>query len=311
VNSWQHERAKQPGKRSRTITACIPYYGCGAIVRRAVEGLLQQTFRDLTVIVVNDADPTPPWNWLRDIGDPRLVRFDLATNGGPYMATAIVLNATDSPYFLIQDADDWSMPDRASRLLRMVEADRSDFAVSGQLHVPASQGPRAATDVTWSSVVTDQASPHRLVLRTRITPEFVYRAPHHGLYRTEALRRLGGYYGGFRVSYDALLTNLILMTGRVSHTPLALYHRSIRPESLTRSADTGLGSLFRNRTEQSIRVIYDRCFQHYQEYQRGRINSRSLIDRLRELVLNNVSPAEADHIAHESMRLRCLLRSIR
>src|ERR1700692_1505713 len=100
--------------RDRRIVACIPYYDCRRYVRRAVLSLLSQTHSNITVVVVNDGDPKSPWSELADIRDPRLVRFDMTANHGPYFASAVVLNATTAPYFLVQDADDWSTPDRAA-----------------------------------------------------------------------------------------------------------------------------------------------------------------------------------------------------
>src|SRR5579859_5430453 len=98
------------------VTACIPTYRCTRYLRDAVLSLLNQTYPFLRVVVINDGDPNPPWAALADITDPRLLRFDLKENRGPYFALAVALEATPDPFFLIQDADDVSAPNRAYSL---------------------------------------------------------------------------------------------------------------------------------------------------------------------------------------------------
>src|SRR5208282_5726799 len=94
------------------------------------ESLLTQTHRSLTVVVINDGDLDPPWARLAHIWDPRLVRFNLNANHGPYFATAVALNATSASFLLIQDADDWSSPNRVEVLLSNLQEHHTDFAFS-------------------------------------------------------------------------------------------------------------------------------------------------------------------------------------
>src|SRR5207245_3871142 len=109
---------------TKQVVACIPYFRCEEYVKQAVCSLLAQTHKDIVVVVINDGDlETPPWPELSDITDPRLVRFDLAVNYGPYFALEICLRATKSPYFLIQDADDWSDLYRVEKLLYTLNND--------------------------------------------------------------------------------------------------------------------------------------------------------------------------------------------
>ena len=286
------------------ITASIPYYGCRAYLRRAVESLLTQTHRNLTVVVVNDGDSQPPWDNLRDIDDPRLIRFSLRRNHGPYFASAVVLNATRTSYFLLQDADDWSSPDRAAHLLARLHRDGSDFAVSAQ-SVWNRNGRRLG--LVWSQRTTAAGDSQCLRISTLITPQYRNRAPHHGLFRVAAVRRVGGYYGGFRISYDTLITNLIMMTGRVSHVPKALYHRTIRPESLTQARATGHGSPARLHANLQLDKIYKACFRSYTEYQAGKIDSSRLCDSIRVSVARMVSRADARELATEAARLQEVL----
>ena len=292
----------------RAITACIPYYSCRRYVRRAVESLLRQTHRDLTVLVINDGDAVPPWDLLAGINDPRLVRFDLAANHGPYFAIAVAAGAAATPYLLIQDADDWSDPRRAATLLDLLRREGADLAVSAQAQYAETPRSGKVVETRWVQTSTSAMPPGPFILTRALGPEYAYRVPHMGLYRTEALRRIGGYYGGFRVGYDTLLTNLILMTGGVSHTPLSLYHRLMRPESLTHSPHTGTRSAEAKAAHHAIAELYRDCFQNYSNYLSGVLDSKQLGEAIRGIVSRNVTPADAAALTWETQRLRRVLR---
>lgn len=264
------------------VVACIPYFNARRYVVRAVESLLAQTHRDLCVVVVNDGDEEPPWDLLAHVDDPRLVRFNLPFNEGPYFACDVVLKATSARYFLLQDADDWSDPRRVESLLRLLRCDGSDLAISAQPQFCEEDEGVRTIDVRWCT----QAEPGRrlpFAVDRSLTSEFRYRAPHHGLFRTESLHRIGGYYAGFKFGYDTLLTNLILMTGRVSHSLEPLYHRMVHAQSLTQDADTGFGSRSRLAIQQRLRLLYAEAFELYSGFSAGRIGSADFLAGVRRI----------------------------
>ncbi|MBV8629696.1 MAG: glycosyltransferase family 2 protein [Silvibacterium sp.] len=298
-------------RRDRRVLACIPYFHCRRYIRRAVLSMLNQTHRDMTVVVINDGDPQPPWDLLADIADSRLVRFTIAANYGPYFANAIALNATSAPYFLMQDADDWSVPTRASELLDRLEAEGSDLAVSAQpQYVETAHGQRIF-DVRWAGIAKNGSSPHRFTVNLTLGPEFAYRAPHAGLFRSDSIRRVGGYYGGFRIGYDTILTNHILMTGRISHVANPLYFRLARPDSLTHSPLTGSRSAIWSATTAAIESMYKHSFFWYSLYIAGKIDSECLGGAIRNAVARNITAASALRLEGEAQKLKQVFQAQR
>jgi glycosyltransferase involved in cell wall biosynthesis len=278
------------------VTVSIPYHRCRPYIRQAVQSILDQTHRDLTVVVVNDGDPEPPWDLLADIHDPRLVRFDLGSNRGRYFADDVVLGATTSPYYLVQDADDWSEPDRIERLLRKLQSDRADAAFSALYsHTGGRLEPRRPSILRYPE------------LSRPLTRLLEHRTSHVGLFRTAALRRVGGYYGGFRIGYDTLLVSLLLMTGRPTYLERPLYHRLRRDESLTMSSVTGLRSAQRMEAWRQLRVMYTEALQAYQRQRAGQFDRDALAARIRRVVDARVTAGEREVRAAASSRLAPLL----
>lgn len=286
--------------RPPQVTVSLPYFACKPYVRRAVTSILKQTYDHLRLVVINDGDPDLPWPVLDDIDDPRLVRFDLRENRGRYFADAVVLAATADPYFLVQDADDWSEPTRLETLVQLLRRTHADAALSAQI-VHMADGRQCLENFS------DFDQP--------LQPRLRHRANHHGLFRTDALRRVGGYDGGFRIGYDTLLVNLLRMTGPVAYSRKPLYHRRQRSGSLTAAPETGLRSRRRAAVLQSLSALYDQAFAVYRRYVGGRCGAEVMEQEIRALVRtaqrddgSGMRPDDRhEAVEQEAKRLRALL----
>jgi glycosyltransferase involved in cell wall biosynthesis len=304
------------GLRDMAVTASVPYFNARGYIRRAVESLLVQTHERINVVVVCDGDPCPPWSELAHIRDPRLVRFSLSSNYGPYFAHQVVLGASTTPYFLVQDADDWSVPHRVATLLDALIADGSDLAFSAwQQYRSNDNGTLQPDSIRWrhrqpSDPATAPHGQRELFLfDPLLTDQFVNRAAHHGLFRREALERIGGYYAGFRMNYDTLLTNFLLMTGRVSFVEKALYQYLIRPDSLSHSAATGVRSPVRIMTKQQLAAMYREAYNDYSAWMRRDLSSLDFNDRIRGLAGRFITPELRHALEVETARLATVLRA--
>jgi hypothetical protein len=291
----------------RRVIVCIPHFQCKEHIHKAVQSILEQTHRDLTVVVANDGDSDPPWNELSSIQDARLVRFDLKQNRGPYFATTVVLHASDAPYLLIQDADDWSDRQRVDLLLAALERDHSDFAVSAQTLFAQKESSLHPHSIRWTENSTAPAPQQRFVINPCLTDEYRYRAPHHGLFRSQALRDAGAYYAGFRLSYDRLITNLMLMTGRVSHVQESLYSRLIRTDSITHSPNTAWNSHKGMQEFETGRRLYALCFKQYLELAAGRLSLTAFLTFVQSLSQDQIVEADQCDLDAEVGRLKSLL----
>jgi glycosyltransferase involved in cell wall biosynthesis len=275
----------------RTITVSVAYFGCRPFLRRAVESVLAQSHGDLTLIVLNDGEQPSPWDLLADIKDRRLIRFDLDANRGRYFADAVALSATSDRYFMIQDADDWSSLNRAELLYEVLRENNADAAFSAIYRYTAGRQRK------HSSPQCTLAPPSQL------TPI----AYHFGLYRTQSLRSIGGYYGGFRFAYDTVIPGLLSLTSRLAYIDVPLYHHDLRQGSLSSSPDTGMASQARMEVLAKLNALYERAYEGFREYIAGRCS----LDELRRLTATaasaNVTAEDARALAVQSDRLRAQL----
>lgn len=199
------------------LTVSIPVYNTPpAMVRRAIDSVLAND--SVSRVVVTGDGQSPGVGML----DPRLRVWATLTNRGRYFIDDVVSRACVTPFFTVHDADDWS--DRG----------RLDRCVAAQV------------DVAYTRRVTHLLSGNQAV-----------REPHHkpygsldvlwgcmAVYRTDLVRGL--YHPGFRVSWDALLDQMVYRFAESRQYVQGVdYHIGRREGSLTQSVETGLRTDYR------------------------------------------------------------------
>jgi glycosyltransferase involved in cell wall biosynthesis len=96
------------------VTVLVTTFNTGKRASAAIESLLDQTYRNLEIIVVDDAsqDETPAWveAWARRDARVRLLR--LQTNGGTYLAKSMGLRLARGEFVTCHDSDDWAHPQK-------------------------------------------------------------------------------------------------------------------------------------------------------------------------------------------------------
>lgn len=98
----------------------VPAYRPDRGLITAVQSILDQSWADLEVLVIDDASPAECGDLFDEVAglDPRVRVIRADENGGTYVARNIGLGHAGGSYVTFQDADDWSHPRRIEFQLR-------------------------------------------------------------------------------------------------------------------------------------------------------------------------------------------------
>lgn len=108
------------------FTVVIPLYNKQKFIRRAVESVLMQDFKDFELIVVNDGSTDDSINKIIDISDNRLTIINQA-NKGVGFARNVGISSANSDWVALLDADDVWLTNHLSELKNIV----NKFPLSG------------------------------------------------------------------------------------------------------------------------------------------------------------------------------------
>lgn len=111
------------------VSVLIGCWNNAATLPRAIDSILTQTVRELELVVVDDGSTDETAALVKGMGDPRL-RYLPLEHMGISLSLNEGLRAARAPVVAVQDADDWSLPERLERELALLDA-RPDVAVVG------------------------------------------------------------------------------------------------------------------------------------------------------------------------------------
>lgn len=193
-------RAGNPAARGgASVDVVIPLYNKARFVRRAVESVLNQTYGNWRLIVVDDGSTDGGPDTLEKISDHRItvVRQE---NRGPGAArnTGMRAGAADLVAFL--DADDEWLPTYLETAVSAFAAHPECAAVT----VGRYQGPAREWSPDSSTAVGFRTGPWRCPATTplkELKDAVDFFRPSSTVARRSALVRLGGFYDRFRCTY--------------------------------------------------------------------------------------------------------------
>lgn len=120
------------------VSILIPAYNCEDTLGFALDSILDQTYRNIEVIVADDASTDATALVVRDrmAADPRVRYIALATNSGAYVARNVALQQATGDLITVHDADDWAHPQQlAAQVARHVAEGSTVATVVERLRV--------------------------------------------------------------------------------------------------------------------------------------------------------------------------------
>ncbi len=107
---------------SPLVSIVLPTHNRAGVVGRSIRTVLDQSFKDIELIVVDDASTDETAEVVRDIDDPRLTYIQHPYQQGANVARNTGILATRGKYVAFQDSDDEWFPDKLSAQLNAMKS---------------------------------------------------------------------------------------------------------------------------------------------------------------------------------------------
>lgn len=107
------------------IAVIVPIYNVEQYIEECVHSILNQTYENLEVILVDDGSTDNSFAICRQLSkEDTRIKVLHKENGGPLSAKKMGLESTDANYIMFVDADDWIKPEMCESLYnKMIEED--------------------------------------------------------------------------------------------------------------------------------------------------------------------------------------------
>lgn len=114
------------------ISIIVPVYKVEPYLRQCVDSILNQTYRDLEILLIDDGSPDCCGKICDEYEKKdKRVRVFHTENRGLSIARNLGLKETQGDYIGFVDSDDWIEPDMYEVLLKCLEETGADICVCG------------------------------------------------------------------------------------------------------------------------------------------------------------------------------------
>ena len=114
-------------KNDMWVSIIIPVYNRKKLIRRSVESALNQTYKNIEIIVVDDGSKKNIEEEIDKIGDKRIKYIRLSKNKGACYARNIGIKYSDKEYITFLDSDDKLHPKKLETQMNNIIKHKSNF----------------------------------------------------------------------------------------------------------------------------------------------------------------------------------------
>lgn len=107
------------------VSVMMGVYNSSRYLRKAIDSVLAQTFRDFELVIINDGSTDESEEIVRSYDDPRIRYVLNETNIGIIPTRNKALALCRGEYLAILDSDDISMPERLARQVEFLTPTRT------------------------------------------------------------------------------------------------------------------------------------------------------------------------------------------
>ncbi len=114
---------------NKKVSVIIPFYNGVAWLGEAVQSILDQTYKNVEIIVVNDGSPEDIQPFLDKYGDKIVYRYQ--ENQGPAAARNLAMSISTGDYLAYEDADDIWLPTKLEKQIGFMEKNGFEWSHTG------------------------------------------------------------------------------------------------------------------------------------------------------------------------------------
>lgn len=116
------------------ITIILPVYNSEEYVSQSIISILNQTFIDYEIIIIDDSSTDKSWQIVQSFTDGRLISLRNCQNLGNYPSRNRGISLAKGKYIAIMDSDDIALPDRLMKQYNYLENNPDVLAVGTQFN---------------------------------------------------------------------------------------------------------------------------------------------------------------------------------
>ena len=192
-----------------TVSVILAVYNSAAYLRECLESIINQTYRNLEIICINDGSTDSSLEILKEYRerDERIRIFSKENEGlGGASARNLGLEIAGGYYVLILDSDDFFEPQMIEEALQKAQREEADIVLFGGYEFDAKKN----KDFEAASILNEKILPKKECFSYRDIPDYIYQLSQgmawNKLFRRGFLKKHDIQFQRIRYTDDAYFT---------------------------------------------------------------------------------------------------------
>lgn len=216
-----------------TVSVILPVYNTKMYIKESVESILQQTFSDFELLIIDDASTDGTQDIIKGFIDNRIVFIQKEKNSGYTQSLNSGIEFAKGKYIARMDADDISLPQRLEKQVAFLEAHEEVVVCGADAEIIGSNERFIPFFLTHEEIITSM-----LITNPMIHPVIMFRRSfllENNIRYNESFEPAEDFELWVRIASIGKLANLpdVLLryrkhTGQVSNTRNELQQKNVR-----------------------------------------------------------------------------------
>jgi glycosyltransferase involved in cell wall biosynthesis len=113
----------------KKVSICIPTYNRREYLKETINSILDQTYKDYEIVIVDDGSTDGTEQMIKELGIP--ITYYWQQNSGDAAARNKLIELAKGKYISFIDSDDLLIPDAIERMMKVIEAENGEVVVYG------------------------------------------------------------------------------------------------------------------------------------------------------------------------------------
>ena len=146
------------------VSIIIPTYNTEKYIEKCIQSVLEQTYTDYEIIIVDDCSTDNSMDVVARFKDPRIKVIKNEINRGPSYSRNRGIQLSKGDFIAILDSDDWWTPNRLEVMMDFIESHHADVLFDNVLYIREGEEKPYTTYYQFKGITVDKAQ--------QVTPEY-------------------------------------------------------------------------------------------------------------------------------------------
>lgn len=219
------------------ISVIVPVYGAESYLEKCVRTIMNQTYRNLEIILVDDKSPDNSGNICDTLAkeDERIIVIHRKENGGISAARNSGIDIAKGDFIGFSDCDDYMHARNFEILYRLLQDNKVDIVVADYLEIEDDDNHHKDDDIVYENIKIERYGGVECMNHLLTAKNVKTILPWNKLYRRKVFDAGHRFPDGINGEDDFCIPHLLCTAEDVIYTDVSLYYWRKRPTSYSRS----------------------------------------------------------------------------